>query len=267
MYQDHHGNVVHHFNVPGRHSQLTVNAEALVASTPLADLPAALGPDGWAALDRLTVSGEFWDLLNPSPFTRASALLDALAQDIHLARGDDPLATLRRLMSAVYGSFEYCPQSTQVDSPIDHALKTRQGFCQDFAHIMIALVRRLGVPCRYISGYLFQENAIALRSSAGATHAWVEALLPGPGWVGFDPTNDVVAGEGHIRVALGRDYADVPPTRGVYKGASRTDLAVGVSVALAGGTNTGETPPFVPWMSREAAAPLGDADAAAQSQQ
>ena len=269
MYQDHQGNVVHHFNIPGRHAQLTVTAEALVDCTPLVDPPPPAGFDAWARLDELTASGEFWDLLNPSPFTPGSALLDDYAREIRLTRGDDPFATLLQLTSAIYGSFEYAPQSTRVDSPIDDALKTRQGVCQDFAHIMIALVRRLAVPCRYVSGYLCQENGIAMRSSAGATHAWVEALVPGLGWVGFDPTNDLLAADRHIRVALGRDYTDVPPTRGVYKGVSsvHTDLAVGVTVATTGAGNTGEAPPFVPWMSRDAAAPRGDADAASQSQQ
>ena len=147
--------------------------------------------------------------------------LAALAQEFGFERGDDPLATVRRTMSEIYARFEYSPSATRVDSPIDEALEARRGVCQDFAHIMIALVRRLGVPCRYVSGYLFQHADRKVRSTDGATHAWVEALLPGLGWVGFDPTNNMIAGDRHIRVAIGRDYADVPPTRGVFKGVER----------------------------------------------
>jgi transglutaminase-like putative cysteine protease len=208
-------------------------------------------------------------VLNPSPFARRTALLDALSCEIGLARGDDPLVTVRQLTSEIYTRFEYSPHSTRVDSPIDDALDARSGVCQDFAHVMIALVRGLGLPCRYVSGYLFQQGEDKVRSAAGATHAWLEALMPDLGWIGFDPTNNLIAGDRHIRVAIGRDYADVPPTRGVYKGttAVRSELAVGVSVGPALAGSSGETPPFVPWMSREAAAPFSGSDSAQQQQQ
>jgi transglutaminase-like putative cysteine protease len=97
---------------------------------------------------------------------------------------------------------------------------------------MIALVRKLHVPCRYVSGYLFHASGDQSLVSEGASHAWVEALLPNLGWVGFDPTNNVPCAERHIRVAIGRDYAEVPPTRGVYKGGTESELSVSVSVAL-----------------------------------
>jgi transglutaminase-like putative cysteine protease len=128
---------------------------------------------------------------------------------------------LRSLNSKLYDGFEYTKDSTRVDSPIEVALTSRKGVCQDFAHIMIALVRGLRIPCRYVSGYLHHDKSHEDRSPDGATHAWVEALLPGLGWVGFDPTNDLVAGKRHIRTAIGRDYADVPPTIGTLKGRVR----------------------------------------------
>jgi len=279
MYQDHQGNVVHHFNIPGRHSQLTVTAEALVACSAAVDPSSAAdsvahvpnaavtsGSATWERLDALTSSGEFWDVLNSSSFARRTAHLEAFACEIGLDRDNDPLVTVRELTAEIYQRFEYSPLSTRVDSPIDDALETRRGVCQDFAHIMIALVRGLGIPCRYVSGYLFQQSQDGVRSVDGATHAWVEVLMPDLGWIGFDPTNNLMTGDRHIRVAIGRDYADVPPTRGVYKGVSavRTELAVGVSVGPALASFTGDAPPFVPWMSRDAAAPLSGAD---QSQQ
>jgi transglutaminase-like putative cysteine protease len=142
------------------------------------------------------------------------------------------LTTLRDLNQAIYDKFSYTPKSTRVDSPIDEALLSRQGVCQDFSHIMIALVRELGIPCRYVSGYLYHGEGTADRSTPGATHAWVEALLPGLGWVGFDPTNNLVASNRHIRVAVGRDYDDVPPTRGVFTGDAKSELSVDVKVEL-----------------------------------
>jgi len=119
-----------------------------------------------------------------------------------------------------------------VDSPIDDALKVRAGVCQDLAHIMIALARRIGIPCRYVSGYLSPSPDAHDRSVEGATHAWAEAYVPTLGWVGFDPTNDLLAGDRHIRVAVGRDYADVPPTRGVFRGEAGSELGVLVTISL-----------------------------------
>jgi transglutaminase-like putative cysteine protease len=117
-----------------------------------------------------------------------------------------------------------------VDSPIEDALELRRGVCQDFAHIMIALVRNLRIPCRYVSGYLHHDSEHTDRSADGATHAWVEALLPRLGWIGFDPTNNLVAQGRHIRTAIGRDYADVPPTVGTMHGSAETELHVRVRV-------------------------------------
>ena len=265
LYQDPDGNIVHHFNIPGRHSRLTVTAEAFVECDPPPELPETLGADAWDRMDAATAGGESWDLLNPSPFAKRTDLLCALAEEMSLDRGADPIPTLRTLMADLFARFEYKPKSTRVDSPIDEALSTRQGVCQDFSHIMIALVRQLGIPCRYVSGYLFQPGETPTRSLDGATHAWIEAWLLDLGWVGFDPTHNSLAGENHIRVAVGRDYADVPPTRGVFKGLSsvRSELAVGVSVGTTPGY-TADPAKFTPWMSSEAAAPIENAESQQQ---
>ena len=203
MYQDPDGNIVHHFNIPGRHSQLAVTAEAFVEVSAPLSLPEGLGLGAWEQIDAATATGEFWESLTESPFARPTEQLDTLAREIGLMRDDDPLCTARRIMSDIFTRFEYAPQSTRVDSPIDDALSARKGVCQDFAHIMIALVRQLGIPCRYVSGYLFQPAGVT-GSMDGATHAWVETWLPELGWVGFDPTHNTQAGEHHIRVAVGR---------------------------------------------------------------
>jgi transglutaminase-like putative cysteine protease len=135
------------------------------------------------------------------------------------------------LNQSICQAFSYVPKSTKVDSPIDDALESRQGVCQDFAHIMIALLRGLKIPARYVSGYLFHEAKSTNRSSDGASHAWVEALVPKVGWLALDPTNNLIGGDRHIRVAIGRDYSDVPPTRGVYKGEAQSELSVSVTVS------------------------------------
>ena len=142
--------------------------------------------------------------------------------------GRDPLTLVGDVADGINAAFEYVKKSTAVNSPIEVCLGSRQGVCQDFSHIMITVVRNLGIPCRYVSGYLYHDELHHDRSAEGATHAWVEALLPGIGWAGFDPTNGVIAGSRHIRTAVGRDYGDVPPTIGTMKGRAETELQVRV---------------------------------------
>jgi transglutaminase-like putative cysteine protease len=232
-YHDHLGNHVHHFDIPGHHTNLTIKAEARVEVIPQT-LPTTMTAAAWGELDELLAEGDYWEMLMPSHFAAPTQLLHELARELGCQRRDDPLSLLRELTAVLHDDFEYAPQSTEVDSPIDEALRSRRGVCQDLAHIMITLVRGVNIPCRYVSGYLFHRDEDQDRSAADATHAWVEARLPELGWVGFDPTNNLIAGERHIRVAIGRDYHDVPPTRGVFKGEANSELSVSVQVAPAG---------------------------------
>jgi transglutaminase-like putative cysteine protease len=227
-YYDYLGNSVHFFDIPGFHDQLTILTESVVEMVAPLPLPAALGVETWEALDGAAAGGDFWDMLMPSPRTQTSDLLEQFTRELGMYRSADPLALLREINASVYEAFDYDPNSTDVDSPIEVALEARKGVCQDFAHVMIALVRSLGIPCRYVSGYLFYHKDD--RSTPDATHAWVEAYLPPLGWIGLDPTNNILAEERHIRVAVGRDYNDVPPTRGVFKGKAETELSVEVHV-------------------------------------
>ncbi|MEO6724847.1 MAG: transglutaminase family protein [Blastocatellia bacterium] len=233
-YRDYLGNIVHNFDIPARHSQLKITAEATVEIAPFAPLPESLPPEAWAVLDVIKAGGEHWEYLVPSTFAFKTGLLAELAAELKIVRRDDPLSLLREINTAIFETFDYSPKATSVDSPIDQALKERKGVCQDFSHVMITLVRGIGIPCRYVSGYLFHRREDQDRSAADATHAWVEAFLPELGWVGFDPTNDLLTGERHIRTAIGKDYADVPPTRGLFKGRAQTELSVGVSVSPTG---------------------------------
>ena len=242
-YRDHLANHVHHFDIPGGHGQLVIVAESLVEMQSPGPMPDALLASDWEELDALVHAGDFWEMLLPSKFAAPTPALMALAGEFQLERRDDPLTVLRWLNQQIYDRFAYEPKATRVDSPIDEALTTRAGVCQDFAHIMTTLVRtRLRIPCRYVSGYLYhaRENAEGQghrdRSDDTATHAWVECLLPELGWVGFDPTNNLLAGERHIRTAIGRDYADVPPTHGMFRGRTKSELTVAVRVTPSAGT-------------------------------
>ena len=230
--RDYLGNIVHHFDVLALHGELLVTAQALVTTTPAPPL-APLGPHSWIALDELANEGDYVEMLIPSQFAQPTALLRAFTRELEITRRDDPLTVLYDITAKLHGALTYTPNSTSVDSPIDVALQQRSGVCQDYAHIMLALVRELGIPCRYVSGYLYHQRDDTSSVAADATHAWVEALLPGLGWVGFDPTNNTPVADRHIKVAIGRDYADVPPTRGVFKGQADTELGVAVQVRLA----------------------------------
>jgi transglutaminase-like putative cysteine protease len=137
---------------------------------------------------------------------------------------------VQELNQRLYQYFEYEPRSTRVDSPIDEAIVSGKGVCQDFAHTMIALLRHVRIPARYVSGYLYRGREDHDRSTPDATHAWVDVFVPHLGWVGFDPTNNLVAHHRHIRTAVGRDYADVPPTHGVFRGSTDSELYVAVHV-------------------------------------
>ena len=231
-YTDSYGNLVHHFDLPSRHSQLTIISDALVNIEAQPSIPEVMGYEGWQELEELVEKKDYWDMLMPSHFARSSPELEQLAVEIGATerKRRSPLAFLQDIASGVHRSFSYVKKSTAVNSPIEDALRSRQGVCQDFAHIMIALVRNARIPCRYVSGYLYHNTENGHPATDGATHAWVEALLPGLGWVGFDPTINQLASEQHIRTATGRDYADVPPTRGMMKGKAGTELQVRVRV-------------------------------------
>jgi transglutaminase-like putative cysteine protease len=233
QYSDFAGNTVHHFDIAGSHKEVKVTAQSTVQVQAVpAPRPSEAGD--WADLDALTSGDDYWEMMLPSQFAHSTETLQQLAKELKCERRGGPLELLTALNEGIYRSFNYVPNSTKVDSPIEDALQTRQGVCQDFAHIMIALVRPLRIPCRYVSGYLFHraaEDGPQDRSLEGASHAWVEALVPRLGWIAFDPTNNLIGGDRHIRVAIGRDYADVPPTRGVYKGEAHSELSVAVTVS------------------------------------
>jgi transglutaminase-like putative cysteine protease len=230
-YTDHLGNAVYHFNVLREHSELRIEAQSVIEISQAAVVPAAADSLEWQRYNSLNLTAEHYGLLGPSVFARPSPELARFAASNELDKPQgDTLSALKKLNNVIFGAFDYEIGATQVHSPIEQALAVRRGVCQDFAHIMIAIARGWGVPARYVSGYFYHRRQDKDRSGDDATHAWVEAYLPSFGWVGFDPTNNIMAGERHIRAAVGRDYEDVPPTRGTFKGDADSELAVAVTV-------------------------------------
>ena len=227
------GNTHHLLALHRDHDALTITARAAVEVRPADPLPTRLTPDDWTTVRSWTERFEHWEFTHASALARHTPALDAFVGELGLAPLDDPLSSVTALSDALHHAFTYTPGATTAESPIDDILATRRGVCQDYAHVMIAIARSWAIPARYVSGYLHVTGDDHAPVPGNAMHAWVECLLPRLGWIGFDPTNRSPA-DRHIRVAVGRDYRDVSPTRGVRQGGDAEELTADVSVRADG---------------------------------
>ena len=169
-----------------------------------------------------------YDYLASTRYAQASDALTQFSASIPVEADSDATSQALTLMHTIFTQFKYEPGATTVHTSATEALGLKRGVCQDFAHVMIALCRARGLHARYVSGYLYSSR-VAARDDA-ASHAWVDVFVPGRGWIALDPTHDCEQSEQYVRLGLGRDYADVPPTRGTYKGAGKEALDVKVNV-------------------------------------
>jgi transglutaminase-like putative cysteine protease len=169
------------------------------------------------------------DYLGASALVPADTELSFLAAQFRPSSPDDAFTAVQSMMEMVYRRFEYVPEVTTISTTVSELLAHPRGVCQDFAHVLIGLCRAVGIAARYVSGYIVADTRLS-RETRGvqASHAWVEAFTPTYGWRGFDPTNNLVASEFHVKMAIGRDYADVAPTRGTYRGQAIETLGVAV---------------------------------------
>jgi len=220
-YNDGFGNAAHLITVSRPHQTIDVVTRGEIETT-LTDpfqlprsRPTALGP------------GESSDYLNPSPLVPEADELGAIAAPF---KEREPFDAVGDLMHLVHERFEYRSDVTDVETSVADVLSHSSGVCQDFAHVLIGLCRAIAVPARYVSGYILAGNDPGVpKRGAAASHAWVEAFTPTHGWRGFDPTNDLMASEHHVKMAVGRDYHDVPPTRGTFRGIADEELSVAVT--------------------------------------
>lgn len=231
-FSDFFGNSVHAFSIPARHQVLKVRVESLVETFP--DQAPKLDSDLTFGDARRPFRGNNLDRTLYRLPTQSVPLIDGTdVLPFRLLRDSASLQdALINLNSWIHGNFEYRSGSTSVSTPLKTVLEKRQGVCQDFAHLMLSLLRARGIVCRYVSGYIEASDPSSdeVLTGAHASHAWVEVLLGNDTWWGLDPTNNQPAGERHIRLAVGRDYHDVAPLRGTYKGAAKQYLEVSVSV-------------------------------------
>jgi transglutaminase-like putative cysteine protease len=225
-YTDLHGNHVSFFDLIEPHRSLEIESRSRVRT-------ACAEPAATAAFPLSRVK-ECARMESCHEFLQESRYVDLAPESWRLAldatAGEDDLwAAALKLMRVVHGELAYQPGSTTVQTRAGEALQARRGVCQDFAHVMIALCRVIGIPALYVSGYLYNGPRELLRG-AQASHAWCEVYVPGDGWRGLDPTNDQPAGDRYVKVAVGRDYADVAPVQGRYRGTAEQELGVEVSV-------------------------------------
>ena len=222
------GNNKHVITINFRHGSLSITTRSEVDTVSGAVAPDTIGTDAWDEIKSWTNSFEHWDFTHESPLTLSSDALGRFVTEHQMTPSSDPMESLLRLSHHLHRNFEYKPGSTNIASTIDDILQSKTGVCQDYTHVMIAIARSWGVPTRYVSGYMHVTGNDGEQSPATASHAWVECLLPNLGWFGFDPTNDTVADERHVRIAVGRDYYDVSPTRGVIIDGGPSNLEASV---------------------------------------
>jgi transglutaminase-like putative cysteine protease len=222
QYVDHVGNTVTYFNVLFPHDRVEVNFESVVETFAGARMPLNLaGADPLSASTRLALH----DYLQPTRLTTWSPLCLEYAKQYESLRGARALEIGEALHTAIFKGFRYDTEATTSSSTIDDLLTGGAGVCQDFSHLMIATCRWLGMPARYVSGYVFTESN---SERAVASHAWVELFDPDEGWLGVDPTHNIWVQEHHVRLGVGRDYSDVAPNRGVYRGIAEERVTVSV---------------------------------------
>ena len=224
-YRDFYANVVHHFEVPEPHGNLVI--ESMVQATTRSPVPMAENATV-LPLERIgeaSRSLRCHDFLNPSKYVDVEPLTWRLALDA-IDGEKDTWQAARAITRFVNGYISYVSSSTSVHTHMQEVLAQKRGVCQDFAHVALGLCRAVKIPALYVSGYLATE-------AANATHAWVEVFLPEIGWRGLDPTHNRPVDESYLKIAVGRDYADVAPVSGHYKGTQDRQMDVAVKIETA----------------------------------
>ena len=223
-YVDYWGTAVTAFDLHAPHTELEVTSSSVV-ETGRGDMPA----DGatWDDLRSAAVIDRFDDVLSPTTYAPASRRIQAVGKRI--AKYNDPQQAVTAAANWVHSELEYVPGTTGVHSSGLDAHREGKGVCQDFAHLSLILLRSMGIPARYVSGYLHPNKKARVGDTIdGQSHAWVQAWTGG--WWNYDPTNDADINEQYISVGVGRDYADVSPLKGIYSGEGSTDLDVVVEI-------------------------------------
>lgn len=220
-------NITHHFELPGSHSQLEIESNIKVQNLPLDISPASrhatLKDYADSSIRELIwpyLQESRWVSRHPEVWRQAIDITGTMASVFNQASA---------LMGWIHREFRYEAGVTNASTHLEEAFAMKCGVCQDFTHVMLGLCRAVGIPARYASGYLYNGPRDSL-VGAQASHAWAEVYLAGAGWIGFDPTNNTLADERYVKIAVGRDYDDVAPVRGSYSGSGHCRMMVSVEV-------------------------------------
>lgn len=231
-HRDYYGNEVGTFTLARPHKELEIDSKLIVQTThrpePNDTTEAAAQ---WTELENLKYQLDFIDFLKQEKFEALPEVKKIIDDEYDKYR--TPLQTARHLCEYIYKEFTYKKGITTVETTIDEIWKLKSGVCQDFAHILSVMLRLLNIPARYVSGYVCPSRE-GMRGE-GATHAWVEAYIPYYGWMGIDPTNNCLANETHVRLAIGKNFSDCSPVKGTYRGTSNHTLEVTVAVTYEDG--------------------------------
>ncbi|EHQ26747.1 transglutaminase family protein [Mucilaginibacter paludis] len=227
IHTDYYGNEIGSFTYIEPHLQLEISSKIKVSTThrpfPVDDM---FAEHQWNDLLSLRYQVPYIDFLRQEYFAGLNEMKSVVEAEKQV--NETPYQTASRYCKYVYENFEYIKGVTTVETTLDEIWKLKAGVCQDFAHILMEMLRVANIPARYVSGYICTSKS-SMRGE-GATHAWAEAYIPNYGWLGLDPTNNIIANENHVRLAVGRNFTDCSPVKGVYKGAGDHKLEVTVSV-------------------------------------
>jgi len=227
VFTDFFGNRIGVFSLVAPHNELTIQSDITVSTTtviaPLDDMPVA---EQWQELSKMCGIFPYMDFMHREKFAGDEEMQQLLSGMVDLNRS--PLVNAKTLSEYVYNNFEYKKGVTSIETKVEEILELKAGVCQDFAHLLLVMLHMIGIPARYVSGYICPRDK-EMRGE-GATHAWVEAYIPFFGWLGLDPTNNCVVSDRHVRLAIGRNFSDCTPVKGTYKGSSEHTLEVSVVI-------------------------------------
>jgi transglutaminase-like putative cysteine protease len=230
-FQDYWQNKVAVFNLAEPHTEMVIESRLTVRTNVAGPSPQHYGNGRDALQSDMDGHLQLLELNSPDPITGQSAIDQIVSQ---VEQPWKSIATLvQECNQYIYVHFKYIKGITDIETTVDEILEHRSGVCQDFAHVMLQMLRTMGIPSRYVSGYIC-PNKNGMRGE-GATHAWVEAWIPGHGWAGIDPTNNVWVTRDHVKLAVGRNFSDCSPVKGTFKGPAHQNLQVYVSVGYEDG--------------------------------
>lgn len=229
--EDYYGNRVGNFNVLDAHSEMTIESRMLVRVNHSLKIPELDATSVEDIEDEKQKSIMLLRLCYTDAIQKQDKI-EAILKEINI-ENKSIIEIAQQCNSYVFENFTYTKGITNIETTVDEILTLKKGVCQDFAHILLQLLRTVGIPSRYISGYIC-PNESGLRGE-GATHAWVEIYTPKQGWLGLDPTNNIWTMDNHVRLSAGRNFTDCTPIKGTFKGLARQTLSVCVSIGYEDG--------------------------------